>query len=69
MNSGGAVGTVFRPAGGVSGDGLLIEGSGQIVAVDPVAHMDGLGGVGIRNEIWIIPNRGLRQQCSRAAGP
>ena len=30
------------------------------MAVDPVAHMDGLGGVGIRNEIWIIPNRGLR---------
>ena len=58
VNSGGAVGTVFRPAGGVSGDGLLIEGSGQIVAVDPVAHMDGLGGVGIRNEIWIIPTVG-----------
>ena len=28
------------------------------MAVDPVAHMDGLGGVGIRNEIWIIPTVG-----------
>ena len=27
------------------------------------------GRAAIRNEIWIIPNRGLRQQCSRAAGP
>ena len=41
---GGGRGFLYRSDGG-GGDGLLIEGGGQIMAVDPVPHVDGLGGV------------------------